>query len=299
MNRIITHANCPDGIMSALILARVFPDAKVEFVDYTQLRALEPAPYTIFADIAPSTRLDEWRAEGAVVLDHHHTAKEVTTSFRHHLYADAQARPGVSGALLALEYATEAGPSWPYYADEFIRWRRYAELVGIRDTWQRASHDWKNACELSAALMFWGFERLRLSFTQHRLSVGSVLLENRAREVEKAVETGFRFEIQLGGAPVRVLAFEGAGLTSDAPDVAKDVDVVVGWHIERDQTIYSMRSRGHVDVSEIAKRNGGGGHKAAAGFTISNVDVAGAPPLVEDVSRGTPIARWFRAVSEP
>lgn len=34
----------------------------------------------------------------------------------------------------------------------------------------------------------------------------------------------------------------------------------------------SLRSRGDVDVAEIARRYGGGGHKAAAGFTIKDPD---------------------------
>ncbi len=32
--------------------------------------------------------------------------------------------------------------------------------------------------------------------------------------------------------------------------------------------IWSLRSRGDFDVSEIAKKFGGGGHKNAAGFTV-------------------------------
>ena len=45
----------------------------------------------------------------------------------------------------------------------------------------------------------------------------------------------------------------------------------VGYFDLPDKRIYSLRSRSgsDVDVSEIAKRNGGGGHKHAAGFTVS------------------------------
>jgi len=41
----------------------------------------------------------------------------------------------------------------------------------------------------------------------------------------------------------------------------------VGWFQRCDGMFqYSLRSRGEVDVSEVAKRFGGGGHVKAAGF---------------------------------
>lgn len=42
-----------------------------------------------------------------------------------------------------------------------------------------------------------------------------------------------------------------------------------GWFQKKDgQFVYSLRSRGDFDVSLIAKQYGGGGHRAAAGFTV-------------------------------
>ena len=41
------------------------------------------------------------------------------------------------------------------------------------------------------------------------------------------------------------------------------------YQAERDKWTYSLRSRGDFDVSEIAKQYGGGGHKNAAGFSVS------------------------------
>lgn len=44
---------------------------------------------------------------------------------------------------------------------------------------------------------------------------------------------------------------------------------VVGWFQRADGTYqYSLRGAGEVDVSEIAKRWGGGGHCDAAGFQV-------------------------------
>lgn len=46
----------------------------------------------------------------------------------------------------------------------------------------------------------------------------------------------------------------------------------VGWFERTDgKIVYSLRSRGDFDVSEIARQYGGGGHKNAAGFTGDRV----------------------------
>jgi oligoribonuclease NrnB/cAMP/cGMP phosphodiesterase (DHH superfamily) len=39
-----------------------------------------------------------------------------------------------------------------------------------------------------------------------------------------------------------------------------------------DQIMFSLRSRSEFDVSEIAKKYGGGGHKNAAGFKVKSFD---------------------------
>lgn len=43
------------------------------------------------------------------------------------------------------------------------------------------------------------------------------------------------------------------------------------FEVEKDRFQYSLRARVDFDVSEVAKKFGGGGHKAAAGFTVSNI----------------------------
>lgn len=53
-------------------------------------------------------------------------------------------------------------------------------------------------------------------------------------------------------------------------ELAVDNPFAVGWHQNaQGQIVYSLRSKGSVDVSEIAKGMGGGGHAPAAGFTCS------------------------------
>jgi nanoRNase/pAp phosphatase (c-di-AMP/oligoRNAs hydrolase) len=46
----------------------------------------------------------------------------------------------------------------------------------------------------------------------------------------------------------------------------------VGWFQNAEgKYVYSLRSRHGFDVSELAKKFGGGGHAGAAGFTVSKM----------------------------
>jgi hypothetical protein len=63
--------------------------------------------------------------------------------------------------------------------------------------------------------------------------------------------------------------------TSDVAGYASDlhgVEILAGFKIDiedgKAKVIVSMRSRGTIDVGKIAKENGGGGHKNAAGFSF-------------------------------
>ncbi len=52
--------------------------------------------------------------------------------------------------------------------------------------------------------------------------------------------------------------------------LAESAAFAVGWFERGDgKLVYSLRSRGDFDVSEVAKQFGGGGHKNAAGFTVA------------------------------
>lgn len=62
-------------------------------------------------------------------------------------------------------------------------------------------------------------------------------------------------------------------LASDvAGELAATADCGVGavwWQNQDGSVTFSLRSKGDVDVSEIAAQHGGGGHKGAAGFKVS------------------------------
>lgn len=274
--KIITHANCPDGIASALVLSAAYPDVPVQFVAHNTPEHEQPACRAIWCDMCPpESTAEQWLVAGAVVLDHHKTAKEIVTrfqSFGQGIFADEKERPGVSGGVLAYHHTLEIGRPDDSNAQTF------ATLVGIRDTWQKESPLWAEACSLSAGLMFYGFKKLKgvpidVVLSQC-LSVGELVVAKRTRLVEEIVATHKPFWIR----GKRVLLFQDGvqeKLSSDVGELARArgvaCDLSAGFWYNADGSItFSLRSVADgVDVSAIAKANGGGGHTKAAGFTYS------------------------------
>ncbi len=122
---IITHDNCGDGLMSAILLKDAYsqvgltPDIK--FVQYgtETYRRLEPGPNQLFCDFSPfipdievagqkvpdPEKLKPWVDSGALILDHHKGAKLAVKGFGENgIFADETAEPGVAGAVLAFKY---------------------------------------------------------------------------------------------------------------------------------------------------------------------------------------------------
>jgi hypothetical protein len=58
VKKCIVHANCPDGLLSALLLHDELPSASIEFVQYGSpaFRNLKPEPGMLFADFSPPVR---------------------------------------------------------------------------------------------------------------------------------------------------------------------------------------------------------------------------------------------------
>lgn len=153
VQRIIVHADCPDGIASAMILHDCLPDAEVIAVAYGPEReALEPGPADLFCDMTPpESKTAAFVEAGAIVLDHHKGAREFVERFGElGVYADADEEPGVSGAVLAYREVWYRGG----ISDKQQFVRNFAEVVGIRDCWLRLNKAWTVACERAEVLMF-------------------------------------------------------------------------------------------------------------------------------------------------
>lgn len=275
---IVSHAGCPDGFASALILRHVLPHADVVFVEHStpEYAALPASPGMLFCDIVPpATRAEAFRAAGALVLDHHKGARELVQAFGERgVFADEATEPGVSGASLACREVwavLAAGKT----AEARPAVERFAHRAGVRDTWQRDDPEWDEACAQAAALLFFGFASLAEKpwLDEEQMVVGRRLVAQRRAEAAATARDGlFRL------SPTVAVYNDRDGSASDVAQAAFDLDddlqLVAGfrYRVTSDGQlllVFSLRSRHDgLDVSAVAKRAGGGGHRSAAGFGV-------------------------------
>lgn len=278
VRKIVSHAGCPDGFASALILRHVLPHAEVVFVEHStpEYAGLPAEPGMIFCDIIPpAARAGDFLAAGALVLDHHKGARELVASFGERgVFADEVTEPGVSGASLAFrEVWSELAVGEAAAARPQVE--RFARRAGIRDTWQRDDSEWDEACAQAAALLFFGYTALAEQpwLDEEHMAVGRRLVAQRRAEATATARDGlFRLK------PHVAVYNDRDGSVSDVAQAAFDLDehiqMVAGfrYRVTSDgqlHLVFSLRSRlDGLDVAALAKRAGGGGHRSAAGFGV-------------------------------
>lgn len=305
VHHIVTHANCSDGRASAVILHAAFPDAQIVemYHNSTEHVSLRPAPGYLFCDFVPwvpsdgggrAEIIEAWNRAGTVVLDHHRGAEDIVRAFgARGVFADEKRDPGVSGATLAAHAVMrliEANIPDPDVRGDITSavWA-FSRLVGVRDTWQRKSPDWQRACELSEVLRFLSLDaclrRGPVGIMATAADIGADLWAKKADAAKEAARTAVRTEI--GGH--RVAIIPSLTLTSDVAEVIGDAaDIVAGFEYVQNETgdrvklQWSLRSKVGVDVSAVARRHGGNGHTAAAGFGQIVIDDEGNMPASEN-----------------
>jgi oligoribonuclease NrnB/cAMP/cGMP phosphodiesterase (DHH superfamily) len=293
---IISHKMCADGILSALLCKNILPHVEVKFIQYhtPEHVNLNPTPGMLFCDFSPHpSRYTEFVKAGAIVLDHHKTAQHIVEAFGEDgIYSDE-----VSGAVLAfrevwlkLSEYYEAKVGFSTSLQERLFAERIARLVSIRDTWQKNDPDWKDACILARAIIFFP-EKFWLSAADNRhlfsntkqgvrwwderIAIGEILTERAKEDVENAIKHAYRFTTTTYGT--RVVLLPNTQVTSDAMEVLKDeADLVAGFHyvgVEKSTTVtlaFSTRSNTNTnfDCGKFCLYFDGGGHTRAAGFSV-------------------------------
>lgn len=280
---VISHGNnCPDGVSSAMIVAdayrKVAAPPEIVVIDHQSEKkaALAATPGMLFVDFSPAEeRAQEFIAAGALCLDHHKKGSSVQAFVEAGLgvFGDEDKDPGVCGAVLAYEHVWKplrgdtASKAEHFIVDDMAR------LSGIRDTWQRKSPDWEEACELAEALRFWPLETLLkvepYSWKDYT-DLGELLWSKKLKTVAKVSEHVYRWTSPKG---TRAAFFQGVRLSSDVAEaVGHNTDLIVAYDIAHEEgelkLICSSRSRGSYDCGSLALAHGGGGHTRAAGFNL-------------------------------
>lgn len=263
---VIYHADCPDGFCSAWVANRFFggeadflpakygdapPEVsgrKVYILDFSY-------PMAVLEAVAASARL-------LVLLDHHKTAMADVSGFApDRENVDIVFDMDKSGARLTWEYFYGmANPPWQ------------VEFTEDRDLWR---HKLPHTRELNAFLAsvsrnFAVWDEMPDNFWHQRVqdcyvSQGQAILRYQSTLVESAVRHAFEVEIagyRVLAVNTTVLQSEVAGRLAEGRPFGAVFSVGPGG-----RKSWSLRSReGGIDVSEVARRFGGGGHRNAAGY---------------------------------
>lgn len=257
---VIYHAACKDGFTAAW-LAHKFYGGAVEL--YPAFHGTEPPDVTgrivfiiDFSYKRPVIEALQAAALSLLVLDHHKTAEAELA--------------GLSYARFDME-RSGAGMAWDYFFHDRPR-PVFVDYVEDRDIWRNALpfseevsayigstpytlEDWNDLECLSAEELA---QRGAMMLRKTEAYIAFVSKNARYLEFEDYI-------VPVVNAPQFDVSELGHALAKDNPFA------VVWWQRADSKFQYSLRSIGDFDVSEIAKKHGGGGHKNAAGFEAATL----------------------------
>jgi oligoribonuclease NrnB/cAMP/cGMP phosphodiesterase (DHH superfamily) len=267
---VLYHGQCLDGFAAAWVAFRRFGgSAEYHAVQYgdTVKWPVEGRDVLILDFSFPRAELIgmKEKASALLVLDHHMTAKEDLA--------------GLDFAVFDLE-RSGATLTWDYFfPDERRPW--LVSYVEDKDLWR-----WKlpDSEAVSAALQsysrsFKAWEKIQRNGVEALIAEGKPILRYKNRLIETAASRTKMIDLDGHRVPMVtscVLQSEIGGR------LAKDHPFVVIVFETEGRRIWSLRSheKGGVNVAEIARRHGGGGHPNAAGF-IEYLDGAVRPAAPE------------------
>lgn len=260
---IIYHAPCPDGFGAAWAAWKKFGKraeyhATAHPAKPISLRGKE----VYFLDLVygPETmRRVIKEADKVIVVDHHVSAKESIVGVKDKLFDINH-----SGAVLAWRYF-HPGRSVPrilrHIEDEDLWKFKMKDTMAVNARLELLKFDFK---EFDKAIRDFEKPALRKKFIQE----GNLLGAYRTRMVRRLIEENATL-VSFSG--YRILAVNGARpFNSEIGNALCKIKppLAMVWQEKKNNISVSLRSDGTVDVSKIAARFGGGGHKAAAGFSL-------------------------------
>jgi oligoribonuclease NrnB/cAMP/cGMP phosphodiesterase (DHH superfamily) len=281
----IYHANCLDGFGAAWAVWKRWGDA-VQYVPAQYGHTLNvdvTDKQVLFVDFSLSaTELMAMPATSIVVLDHHQTAEEELKRFclKEEGELTFETIPRVlseiatwkDGAIIAIfnERACGARLAWDFF-------HPHQQLPNLllhiedRDLWRFSFY---GTTEIIAALssyeMTFDFFSGVVEEPAGLLEAGKHILRARDKAVADlcktaAIEHISGCPVPCVNAPSFMASDVGHALLKQHPEAA----FAATFHIAGGTRCYSLRSENQrSDVSAIAKRYGGGGHRNAAGFNV-------------------------------
>jgi hypothetical protein len=266
------HAGCPDGFGAAWAVWRSWGDA-ARYVPRGHEDSFDPQRYeghlVAFVDIAPPAEALRELAEVAariIVLDHHITARDrfradptlsrALAGRGHHVHFDINR----SGAVLAWTHfhPNEPTPELLLYVQDQDLW-----------SWKLPRSEEVNTALASYPREFEAWEKLAARPTQELAAEGTHIVRANRIEVERSLQTAHSIALGAKRAEAVNARYLRAPL---GHELAKRATYGEPWgvvyRVSGDRVDVSIYSIGDLDVSKIAQRYGGGGHRNASGFSV-------------------------------
>lgn len=257
---VIYHGGCWDGFCAAWLLRTPYPDAEFIPARYGDMPPMEKIAgnmvFVVDFSYPRDILIDMYRAAASlVVLDHHKTAQEDLEGL-----SFCKFDMNKSGARMVFEY---------FYGDtRCTTW--LVNYTEDRDLWLWKLPDSReiNAALRSYPLDFDTWDLLDNTSLSRMVSEGKAIMRWQEQVVAAKVEQSHVvkvLDVQWRVANATTLVSETAGALAE-----KEGFVGCCWFEGVDGSRhYSLRSQ-TVDVSEIARTFGGGGHAKAAGFKLDS-----------------------------
>jgi len=261
---VLYHNNCPDGFGAAWAAWKKFGNK----ADYVGVNHMEPPPkglsgkdiYLVdFCYGADETRRMQKIAKSLTIIDHHVSRKTIILSVPRHSYALHH-----SGSVLAWQYFHPAQnvPTLLKYVEDVDLWKfklsKTHELVAYLDVHLKYS--------------FKIFDIVAHKFENKEIRSqcahdGGIILQYQKVLIDDAIKNSAEFVKFFG---YTVLAANSPFIHSEIGNALarKHGPFSIVWSKKYWKIIVSLRSMGDFDVSRLAARYGGGGHKNASGFSF-------------------------------
>ena len=284
MNRIcFYHAGCPDGFGAAWAARKAWGE-DARYVPHRHEHRLDPDDFAdcqlAFVDIAPTNEelLGLARvAEQLIVLDHHVTARDryhsepAVVNEVEELGHDVIYDMDRSGAMMSWGYfCPEEPPALLRYVQDQDLW--HWRLEGSREV---------NAAIAAYPQDFESWDALAKRDPAELVAEGSAIVRSNQVEIERRARSAH--PLQVNGELVE--AVNSTTLRSSIGHVLaerKAHGTARGcvYRVDGSRVHATLYSIGDVDVASVAAGFGGGGHRNAAGFSIS-------------------LERWLRELVQP
>lgn len=275
---IIHHDHCMDGIMSAYVAynSLLNDSLKVMPAQYNNkyVDKISPHEEVMYVDFCPSKDdldfLLNVNLNKVMVIDHHQTSLPTLELFKDHPNLKYIHDNSKSGALLTMEYfQTEDGIT---YTQSIIKLVNY---VSDRDLWKFKLHKSREIMEGILSKVDLNKYKSIDNLFNHRNEIDFDELEEIGKQIlkfkEKIIESNIDKNKEVTMFGVKLLMKNTVNFISDTGNkiCTKYGTPSLTYFIDQNlNVIFSLRSLDNmVDVSKIATKMGGGGHRNACGFT--------------------------------